>query len=82
MMFKAHVLATGGLLDGVKTTVSLDSFHTIGIADITDTPRDEYLNSPSQVVVEITGNEAELNAVAAAPGNTELFRDELPQEII
>jgi hypothetical protein len=50
--------------------------------DITATDSDIYTTEPGQIVLRVEGTVAVLDAIAAAPGNVELFRDELPQEVV
>lgn len=81
----SHILATvgpGNEFDSNKHPVSLDGFQVTWM-DITGTPHELYLDpEPNQIVLRVEADEATLDAIAAAPGNTELFRDELPPEVV
>ena len=84
----SHVLAgTGGTgtQEDSQRPVTLDGLLTAQGSkwmDITATDAADYLIAPGQIVLRVEGDVVTLDAVAAAPGNVELFRDELPQDII
>jgi hypothetical protein len=83
----AHVLAgTGGsgTEEDSQRPVTLDGLLTPGSKweDITGTEALLYIDpAPGQIVVRVEGDAAALDAIASAPGNVELFRDDLPQEV-
>ena len=83
----AHVLAgTGGagIDEDSQRPITLDGLLTTQGSkweDITGTPSAEYVTpEPGQIVVRVEGDVATLDGIAAAPGNTELFREALPTE--
>ena len=83
----SHVLAgTGGTgtQEDSQRPVTMDGLLTEGSRweDITATESADYTIAPGQIVLRVEGDVATLDAIAAAPGNVELFRDELPPEII
>ena len=84
----SHVLAgTGGAgtQEDSQRPVTLDGLLTAEGSkweDVTATDSADYTLAPGQIVLRVEGDAATLDAVAAAPGNVELFRDELPQEVV
>ena len=84
----AHVLCSVGTQEEngqtVQTYLGILPHHTTGsvVEDITATATEDYLIEPGQIVVKFQGTEAQLDAAAADPNITELFRDALPQEVV
>ena len=83
----SHVLAgTGGTgtQEDSQRPVTLDGLLTAEGSkweDITATDSDIYTTEPGQIVLRVEGDVATLDAIAAAPGNVELFRDELEEVV-
>lgn len=81
----AHMLAGTGVhpeYSNIYTTL-LPWIAVATIEDITGTPSAEYVGlAPDSIVVKVQGSVATLDAIAASPDNVELFRDELPTELV